>query len=168
MRYYCVCAALPFGFPHLTLWLSCKQDKWALGEVNLGTTHPGSEADADVENDDTFSEVLLLEPQRTNATTLIAGVELLVSLLGGRAWAFHHSVLQQSDPNTDGFFNTSGPPFSSDAEWIRQWMLSSTSSGGMQHAAHIVQRSYVSFRSLTDVHNDGSPFPWLSDIPFPL
>ena len=90
----------------------------------------------------------------------------LASQFGGRVWAFHREVLLQSQEQGDRggpVFPISGKPFTSDVAWMQRWLA-----GGQGHKLHVVQRAFVEFHSLTDVIPDGTPFPWLSDVPFPM
>ncbi len=99
------------------------------------------------------------------------GVNYLATLCSGRAWAFHHSVLTQNQLPSGEYFNSTGAPFSSDAEWIRRWLTPGLAPKLPESAPRTVllsQRSFVQFHSLTDVNEDGSPFPWLSDVPIPM
>ena len=63
-------------------------------------------------------------------------------------------------PGDSKLFQECGVPYGSDLLFLRRWAHILT--------PHIVRRAHVTFDSLTDVFDDGAPFPWLSDVPILL
>jgi hypothetical protein len=83
---------------------------WSLGEIQPFSTSTNLN-EADDESDAQIMVELQLDSSRERAEA----VDFLVSVTGGRAWAFHVSVLAENRLHSGEFFDATGKPFTSDA-----------------------------------------------------